>query len=69
MTQQELKEALKVITRFYYDECEIEIVSFTRLKEYTLCRFTFDGAKLSHSPMMTISALCTLLAIGSNLLT
>lgn len=42
MTQQELKQALKVITHFYYDECEIEIVSFTRLKEYTLCRFTFD---------------------------
>ena len=45
MTQQELKQALKVITHFYYDECEIEIVSFTRLKEYTLCRFTFGGGE------------------------
>ena len=45
MTQQELKQALKVITHFYYDECEIEIVAFTRLKEYTLCRFTFDGGE------------------------
>ena len=45
MTQQELKQALKAITRLVGYECEIEIVSFTRLEEYTLCRFTFDGGE------------------------
>ena len=45
MTQRELKQALKAITRINCNECEIEIVSFTRLKEYTLCRFTFDGGE------------------------
>ena len=44
MTQRELKQALKAITRIdCNDECEIEIVSYTRMKEYTLYRFTFDG--------------------------
>ena len=43
MTQQELKQALKAITRLDGYECEIEIVSFTRLTNYTVYRFTFDG--------------------------
>ena len=45
MTQQELKKALKVITRFYGYKCEIEILSFTRLSDCTLYRFTFDGGE------------------------
>lgn len=45
MTQQELKEALKAITRLDGYECEIEIVSFTHLNDCTLYRFTFDDGE------------------------
>ena len=43
MTQQELKEALKAITRLDGYECEIEIVSFTRMNDCTVYRFACDG--------------------------
>ena len=43
MTQQELKQALKAITRHDGYECEIEIIASICLKDCTLYRFTFDG--------------------------
>lgn len=45
MTQQELKEALKAITHLDGNECEIEILSYTRLNDCTLYRFAFDGGE------------------------
>ena len=45
MTQQELKQALKAITRLDGCECEIEILSYTRLNDCTLYRFTFDDGE------------------------